>query len=354
MKISMNKKWQLSVGAFVILLLLLMIANKSFADSANLPVPTEIPELEEQISTDVSPSSPKPGDTVTITLSAFGTDLNTANISWSVNGSIVKSGKGNRILQITAGKSGSATSVIANIKPENGSTIRKIFSINPETVDIVWEARTYSPPFYRGKSLFSPQAEAVFVAMPNLTSKNGVTTPPNKVTYIWRQDTRVVGDRSGYGVNAFLYKGKILASPVIIDVAASDGNGLQAENYISLSPFGNMIGVYENSPIYGILFGRELSGGFDFGDKEERTISAYPYYFGITSKSDPDLSYSWAINGSTINVPEAQNEMTLRNSNGETGQSILDASITNNANILEGAKTESVVNFAKPSKVFPL
>lgn len=326
----------------------------AYANAANLPIPTQIPDLQEQISTDVSPSSPKPGEEITITLSAFGTDLNAANISWTVNGATVKSGKGERILKVTAGKSGTAMTVAAIIEPLNGNTITKIFTINPATVDLLWEARTYTPPFYKGKALFSPQENVIFVAMPNITNTSGVKANPSKITYTWRQDTRVVGDRSGYGVNAFAYKGRILASPVIIAVTASDENDLTAESYISLSPTNTIMALYEDSSLYGMLFNTELSGGFDFGDKEERTLAAYPYYFGINGKSDTDLSYIWTINGTQINVPEYQNEMTLRNSTGEAGISIIGSSITSNANILEGSDTQTSVNFAKPSsKVFP-
>jgi hypothetical protein len=319
-----------------------------------LPIPSQIPDLEEQISTDVSPASPKPGDNVTITLSAFGTDLNAANISWSVNGSTIKHGLGQRVLNVLAGKAGSRVEIVATIQPLNGNTITKTFSINPETVDMIWEAHTYTPPFYKGKALFSPQENVVFVAMPNLKASSGGSVNPNNVTYTWRQNTQVVGDRSGYGVNAFSYAGGILASPVIIDVNVNDEGGDNAENYISLAPTDTTMALYEDSPIYGVLFNNELSGGFDFGSKEERTVAAYPFYFGASGKSDSDLSYVWTINGSQISVPERQNEMTLRNTNGETGISILGSSITNTSNILEGSAAQTSVNFAKPSKVFPL
>jgi hypothetical protein len=355
MQTKTHKNFKIKLSAAILLFIVCLFSNKPAALGASmLPIPSQIPDLEEQISTDVSPESPKPGDDITITLSAFGTDLNAADISWTLNGSNVKSGKGAKAITIKAGKAGATMTIIATIQPLNGNTITKTFTINPETVDVIWEARAYTPPFYRGKALFAPQENVVFVAMPNLVSTTGGVTNPSNVTYTWRQNTQVVGDRSGYGVNAFAYKGQILAAPVIVDVAVSDAGGLTAESYTSLTPTDTTMGIYEDSPIYGKLFNNELSGSFDFGDKEERTIAAYPYYFGINSKSDSDLSYTWSINGTQISVPLTQNEMTLRNSNGDEGQSIIGSSITNNSNILENANTEASVIFVKPTKVFPL
>ena len=250
------------------------------------------------------------------------------------------------------GKAGKPTTITDTIEPLNGNAIIKTFILNPQTVDIIWEARTYAPPFYKGKALYSPQENIVFVAMPNLTNANGVVTNPSAVTYFWRQDATAYADRSGYGVNNFSYKGSILLKPVIIDAEVADGAGLTTKNYVSLAPTAPIAGIYEDSPLYGILWNNELSRGFDFGEREERTIAAIPYFFGSESGTGANLSYVWTINGIEISVPQTQNTMTFRNTDGKEGISVIGLAIENNANFLENAQSGTTINFKPPSKAF--
>ncbi len=301
-------------------------------------IPSQIPDLEEQIEISAEPTLPKPGDTVKLTLSAFGVDLNTASISWNVNGSSYGSGIGKTSITFVAK---SNTSVTVTISPVNSKSITKSYTIKAATVDLIWEADTYVPPFYRGKTMYTPQEKVKFTAI-----------MPGAVTYKWSQDQEVQGSLSGNGVQSFYYKGSILMLPVSILVDVTDQNGATAENYLTLKPKKPLIGLYENSSIYGILFNRELSGEFDFGEKEERSIAAYPYYFGTKGRSDSNLAYAWSINGYDINVPSSQNNLTLRNEEGKEGRSIIGVGIKNISNILESATDKTTVNFVKPKSNF--
>lgn len=347
-----SKKIYISLTIFLILSWIGLgyaLATDTPINPEDLPIPTQIQDLDEQINSNVSPKFPKPGEDVTITLSAFGTDLNTANIIWSVNDIIVKQGKGQKVLVVNAGKSGEITNVKVDIEPKNSKIITKTFTINPQTVDILWEARTYTPPFYKGKSMFTPEERVVFVAMPNI---NGLNTDPKTLVYKWTENQTVQGDKSGYGQNTFVHQGDILMKPVEIGVEATSEDGSKAFNNMYLSSVYPENYLYENSPLYGILFNREVSGTFMFEDKEERTLSVFPYFIGASNRLQSNLSYIWSVNYNTVTGPENQKELTFRNTSNLEGKSFIDV-ITNNKNsFLQKAETTTYIDFQKLKKAF--
>lgn len=344
------KKFKYGVVVFSFIFLFFGVAKITLGLSvSDLPIPTQIPDLEEQIDVTVNPEFPRPGDQVKITLDAFGTDLNNATITWTVDGKVAEQGKGQISLTFTAGNAGRQSNIKVTVQPVNSRLVTKSFVITPQSVDVVWEAQTYTPPFYKGKAMYTPQEKLVFVAMPNFIQGNSIVGP-DTVTYKWKEDLTVEGNRSGYGVQRFDYRGGILMRPVDIGVEVSTQNGLGAENHVILGPTSPEVTLYENSPLYGILFNKEISRNFEFGSAEERSIAAFPYFFGATDRNDPDLSYKWTINGNAINVPKDQTDMTFRNTENLEGKSIIGIVVNNISNFLEEAKSAMIIDFKRPGK----
>jgi hypothetical protein len=330
-----------------ILVLTFFVTDAYAIDLSSLSIPSQIPDLQEQIDVNVSPETPNPNEDVTVSLDAYGTDIDTTNITWSVNGKVVKQGPGMKSIVINSGAAGTKTVVDVSLNTLGKVTSQEVI-INPQNVDLIWEAHTYTPPFYKGKALFSPQENVVFVAIPDFTTGDN----SSQVVYKRSEDLTVLGDKSGRGVNALSYKGSILETPVTIDVEASTDGGLDAKKEITLAPTLPQTLLYENNSLQGVLFNNEVSGGFDFGSAAEKSISAYPYYFGAYSRNDPNLAYTWAINGSQIAVPSTQNDMTFRNEKKEEGRSNIGVNVVNNSNFLEGADGGTSIFFSKPKSVF--
>src|SRR5690606_11304016 len=65
----------------------------------NTGLPTGV---EEQITIQQIPRIPSPGETVSITLSGYSTNLNKATITWTLNGNILNSGVGATQIQFQA------------------------------------------------------------------------------------------------------------------------------------------------------------------------------------------------------------------------------------------------------------
>jgi hypothetical protein len=350
----MNKYNKLQLKSLILIATFAFAQNVFAINAADLPIPTQIPDLEEQIDGTMTPTYPAPGEKVTITLEAYGTDLNSAIIAWSVNGTEALRGKGQKIFSTVAGSLGEEQVIRATIRPLNGLALTKTFYVNPQSVDIIWQADTYTPPFYRGKAMFSPQTKVTLVAMPNVINQNGAQVNPGEVTYKWKKDFVVQGKNSGYGAQTFSYKGDILLQTVNIGLEVSIEGGNTAETYFDLAPTTPEIGMYEQSPIYGTLYNRDVSGGFDFENSSERSIAAIPYFFGVPNRESIKLSYEWAINGTKIDVPSSQNTMTFRNSENLDGASQIGILISNTDNFLEGALGGTIINFKKSSKATSL
>lgn len=357
---AQNPKKQHNIFRVVFLLLVILVISKNSIsaettiDASTLPIPKQIPELEEQVGAEMNPKYPNPGDTVKITLSAFGTDLNIANITWFIDDKITKQGKGQKTFEVIAGKLGQLNIVKVEIEPLNGNKITKTFNINPQTVDVLWEARTYTPPFYKGKSMYTPEEKIFFVAMPNITSQSGSLTDSKTIVYKWRQNNTVLGSLSGYGQNVLPYTGNILMRGIETSVESRTESGVTATNDLTLSPIFPETHLYEDSSIYGILFNKEASGVFEFGGKEERNISAFPYFVGGSSRFAPNIAYSWSINYNKISVPESQNTMTFRNVDNLEGRSLVEVATKNKDMFLQKSKANTTIDFKKVEKVFAL
>src|SRR5581483_10199582 len=95
------------------------ISGLSAEDMANLPKDTT------PIAVTVIPRFPQPFDHVSIDIDSFATNLDKAQVYWSVNGKTVKSGIGEKHFEIDTGKLGSITRVTLTITTSEGETIHK-------------------------------------------------------------------------------------------------------------------------------------------------------------------------------------------------------------------------------------
>ena len=334
-----------------IFLFIFFCFNFEYSKAQNISIPAQIPELDQQISIEESPQTPNPLDDVTITLSAYGTNLNLANITWKVDNITAQKGPGMTKFTIKAGDAGVTKIVNITIEPVDGGIVNKTITISPQDVDLIWESHTYTPPFYKGKAMYSPQEKVNIVAMPNFLSKSGVGINPSKLVYTWRQDDSVIEDQSGYAKNVLRINGSILLQPTGIEVEVTGSGKEDAKKIIALSPTLPTAIFYENNPLYGVLFNKALYGNFDFKDALEKNIEAFPFFFGANKKSDGNLAYEWNINGAIINLPANQSGTTFRNTTGDSGTSAIGVKIDNNNNFIEEANQSLNINFNASKKL---
>ncbi len=322
---------------------ILLVAVATIASAQTFdPISTGV--ISQQVSSAVSNENPTPGQEVTISLTAYGTDLNAATISWSVNGKRVEGGTGYTQFTLTAGKNGETKTVVATIIPTTGPSISKTFTISPQDVSIIYESDGYVPPFYKGKGVYTREGTVTLVAVPNLMV-NGTKLSPSALTYKWIVDGTVQGSKSGYGRNSLSYTGSILGNDSIVEVEVSSAGGTKGKGTILLSPQEPEALLYEQSPLYGTLFNKELSRNGFFLKEKEVTVAAIPFSTSASSLENGALSYKWSINGSSIPVPETQNFATLRNSTGEKGTSNIGVTVSNTTHLLQMMRNTLSINF---------
>lgn len=277
----------------------------------NVPVPQQIKEIKQQLTINVSPEVPQPGQDVTIDVEAYGMDLNSTDMQWTINGKEKLRGNGQKIFTFNVGNSGESR-VVLNIFPKDQPQITRLFVFNPSNVDLLWEAETYTPPFYKGKALFSPESSATMVAIPNFI--NGSTrVSDSNVVYKWSIDREVQGDNSGFGRNYFKYTADILPLDKEIEIEAypSGDETRKGVGSTILSTKNSFLLFYEDNPTNGIMFNYSLVNQINLGTRSESKICLFPFNFSANDKNT-GLEYTWYVNSEKVNVPITTNSVTIK------------------------------------------
>lgn len=294
------------------------------------------------INLSVSPQYSSPGEAVSFSLQDFQNDLNTATIVWIVNGTKISSGVGDTSLQITAGSANKAEIIKAIITFQNGTIITKNITIIPSTVDLLWQAHSYTPPFYLGKALFPYQGNLTITAMPSFSLSN-----PSDAIYSWKVDDQVMSGVSGFGKNTITLTGSILLKPINITVIATSLDGKQsAENSISLTGTSPSVIFYQESPLYGLLLNEALGPNITINNQVG--LNAIPYFFDTSDPYTPNTSFSWAMNNQTIAGQSGQ-ILNVAPPPSQNGNSTVSVSVTNNTKAFQTGSASIGINFGTGS-----
>ena len=315
----------------------------NFVDSnSNLPE-----GIVEQISTTIVPKIPSPLEKTTISIESFSSDLNKSTIVWKADGKIIKQGKGERTISFFAPESGKTLNISLTITKEEGGTIQRSFSFSPANVDIIYEAETYTPPFYKGKALFTSESNIRYIAMPNFVGSNGQKISPDNLVYTWKINDSVIQDVSGYGKRVFETKGKIIqrTTKVGVDVSAVNSD-LKAKDFVIIDVKQPEVVLYENNPLLGVVYEKGIFGSFLL-DRPEVELQSIPYFFSSKQKDSSEVDYVWKINGEIAEIGSKSSYSRFRNDTGKAGRSVISLDVEHFANILQLATTRLDLNFTE-------
>jgi hypothetical protein len=314
------------------------------SQSADAQSLTDLPSQYKEIplTVDMTPEVPGPNQTVTISIESYSTDLNRAQISWYVNGKLVKKGYGEKTIMFTTGNIGKKSTVLINIFDSIGNTTQKTISVTPESVDMLWQADTYTPPFNQGKALFSHQSKITIVAMPNIIS-NGRRISAKNLIYRWQENGNVLGDQSGYGKNTVTLEETTptLNDSVQVDVSSLDGT-ISAQGVLNIESTTPLVLFYRNDPLTGISYEKALSSSFTLTEQEEN-IAAIPYFFSARNKKT--LRYNWMLNNSPVS--STNSSIVLRNANNQEGVANLSVQVTQPSKVFQTVSDSGQVQFNK-------
>ena len=344
----MNKKNFKKIIVLISLVILFLISKKySLSQTTNISIPGQITEIQEQIDVNVDPQVQLPNQAVKVSIEAYGTDLTKADVTWKINGVTAQKGRGLLELDTIAPEAGNAKKIDIAIIPFNGPEVDKSITLEPEKTDLVWEAKTYTPPFYKGKSLYTSQSQVVVAAFPNFKANGSIGMDPSHLTYNWLNDIDAVPEYSGYGKDFLIYQGLVTLDPHTITLNVTSDAAAQSEAFINLSPFQPNVLVYESSPLYGVLFNEALPSSFYLTDSE-KTLAAYPYDFNFKSRIDPDAIYTWSMNNADLNITN-QPSMVFKNTSTNSGQTTVGIDIKSVSNFLVEASQSLNISFGGSS-----
>jgi hypothetical protein len=298
--------------------------------------------LSNELGVETVPNYPKPNEMVTISLSLYTGDLNSADISWYQNGKIVLVGKGETRYSFKTGPAGAETRIAIKVKLLGGLSFFKNLIFNPASIDMVWEANSYVPPFYKGKALYPKQGVLKIVALPEFIN-DGKRIPAGNLVYQWSNIVESYQSQSGYGKNVLILNGSILGKSEYIRVTVTDPiSNLTAQGSISVNPVNPEIVFYENNPYYGYIFDSAVNSAFNLSG-EEIQVLATPYYF--TKEKDGLITYEWKLNNQSVPSLSGSRTAIFKKPEGEAGKSFVSLRMENTNKILQQADNSLTINF---------
>lgn len=303
------------------------------------------------VNTIVEPKNPAAFETILITLESFSTDLNQADIKWYLNGALKKQGKAVKTFETLTGDIGTSLTIEAVINTKNIGTLTKKVIIAPTEIDIIEQADSFVPPFYKGKALASTEGNVTLISLPLFVTSNGKKLSSNDIVFKWKRNGRVLPDESGLGRNSIAVDVPYIKEAVVkfeVEATAPVYNLIATESHF-VQPENPEIIFYENNPLLGIMFNKALKGTLVL-NKDEAAITAYPFFFGEAVISDRNTNFRWSINGKTVTPTGGKrNSMTLRRPAGATGVSVVSLSIENTKRVFETASQSLRIDLGNSS-----
>ena len=309
----------------------------------------QIPGIGEIISFKVSPESPRPNQIITISIDSFSIDLDRADqITWLVDGEVTARGAGVKQVQFEAGKLGSRSTVDVTVRGTQIGTISESVTIAPTEVDLLWEADSYTPPFYKGKALPSSDADITIVAIPQFVTTSGRKLDSDDLIFTWKKDGKVLGNDSGRGQNILKIKGpKIFNNSRIQVEVSSVGSSLQGNSEVSMLSVSPQIIFYENDIILGMRYEKAIESTAELLD-EEMTITAHPYFFSSNKRVNSNLDYTWKVNNSSVSSsPDDESSIVLRQVGEGEGTARVSLELQNLDKILQSARSNFSILFGR-------
>ncbi len=303
--------------------------------------------LEPAIDVILSPKYPKANQSVSIALQSFSTDLNLATIEWRQDGVLKTSGLGIKNFQTIAGNTGSVRVIEILIDTPQHGLLSKRVVIAPVSVEILEQSDSYTPPFYKGRSLPGPESAVTLIAVPTFITEDGRRLKNSEINFKWKKGGTVLGSLSGLGKNSLAVKGPRIPQEIItysVEASAPTHKLIGVASHI-ISIVNPEIILYEDNPLTGINIGRAILGGYNL-QKEEVTLVAYPYFFE-NNVFGQNVEYSWAINGKETSATGFnRNSITLRKPD-QTGTSLVSLAVKNVNKIFENAKSQLQISFSE-------
>ena len=296
----------------------------------------------ESFTVSVSPQYPEPQSQATLSVLSSSIDLANAIMVVSVAGKEIYQGSV-RPTDIQLGKTGSITNAKVTISSA-GANYSKTVSIQPQDVSIIAEPISSAPILYLGKPLIPIGGNVRIIAVANVRDAGGKTVDPSALSYLWTVDGVQIANASGIGKEVIIAAAPLeyRSRSVSVDISSQDKSLVGGASF-SFTAKEPLVRIYENDPLFGILFDKALSSSYEISGAED-TLFAAPFSFPLTNGA-PTLE--WFLNGTTA---QTGNSITLRPTGSGQGSASLSlvassgelTKVTESLSLLFGAKTSGL------------
>ena len=308
-----------------------------------LPLDTDaqliLPVINSPISFNLNPNNPSPGEKVKVSIESYSVDLDRATIDWFVNGELLARGNGLKTIDTYAGELGSETSISVVVRPDEITEIFDQILIRPMHVSIIWEADTYTSPFYKGRALPSTNATIFLEAYQRAKDTNGNDIPNEDFIFTWKKNGAILKEISGRGRREARIPGPLLFGEDIISVeVVSTDNKYSSKGIARIAAVEPHISLYEDDPLLGIMYHRAI-GTEDTIPESDITLAAIPFYTSVRNLFNENVSYVWNVNNQDILTdPRDPFRIILRLASGVVGTAQISLAISHIEHFLQAAE----------------
>lgn len=294
----------------------------------------------------MSTESPVPGQKITITARSYTIDINSSEVTWSIDDKIIQKGFGLTKMETIAPPLGKKVTVTVSASTNTGIKISDSITISPGSVDMIIEGDGYVTPLFQGKLPLSYQNTFRIIAVPHLADSKGVEYKAKDLVYQWKRNSRVIEEDSGYGKQTLSLTGDIVPREATISVTVSTRDGKErTTGYISVPYISPSVLFYEDDYLYGPLFNKTIKDTIIIGKEKELNVLMAPFGFNKPTKGLGDLNLLWTINGYEHPELSSNESITLRAPAGMSGSSRIGLEITNDKDILQNADNGFSIKF---------
>ena len=244
------------------------------------------------INVKMNPKTPGEDQDVTVSLESFTTDLNSSEIIWYLDKNPIKQGVGEKSVTVRTGEFGQTLNLNVVVISNHGVKKEKNITIAPAEIDTLWEAQTYTPPFYKGKALPTFKSLVKVTAIPRYAK---AASDPRMFNYTWKYNrTLTVGQ--GLGRNTAMVKMGYADTPLSVSVDVTlPGTDWSGQRSDTINGTEALVRFYEQAPLLGINFNKQLAKQTT-GEGNQFTIKAVPYFFSNEDFGDGSMIYTWRVN----------------------------------------------------------
>ena len=243
----------------------------------------------------VTTKYPEPGTEVVITLEAYTLNMIDATVAWFINDVEQPNLRNERTIRVVAKELGDTQEIRARIIKPGERSIDTSTNITSSNTDIIIEAYTHTPSFYKGRALPSKSAPIRAIAIPQTVESGNAAL----YSYNWKYN-----DATMFGGAVFGKQSVDLRMPRFEDerlsVTVYDKNGdVVGEESIVLTAVSPELHFYEQNPLRGMS--RKVLGIDHILIGDEMIVHGEPYFM------DTDLSaqggeYAWSINNNPVST----------------------------------------------------